>query len=101
MKNRFEIYEATDGFRWRLRASNGETVCVGEAYTRKDDVYRAIETVRGIALRASVEEVDAKNVMPMDQLDGPEQDLPPFVHDGSGPDVDPATGDEAETFQPE
>jgi recombinational DNA repair protein RecT len=25
----------------------------------------------------------------------------PFVHDGSGPDVDPATGDEAETFQPD
>lgn len=31
----------------------------------------------------------------------PRPTLTPFVHDGTGPDVDPATGDEAQTFEPD
>jgi uncharacterized protein YegP (UPF0339 family) len=43
---RIEIYEARDGFRWRLRAANSRVLCQGESHTRKRDVLRAIYTVQ-------------------------------------------------------
>lgn len=46
---RFHVYEAADGWRWRLLAANGRTVAdSGEAYTRRRDCIRAVETVREI-----------------------------------------------------
>jgi uncharacterized protein YegP (UPF0339 family) len=43
---RIEIYEALDGWRWRLRAANGRVLCSGEAHTRKRDALRAIDNVQ-------------------------------------------------------
>lgn len=54
---RFEIYEAADGFRFRLVAGNGEVVAQGEAYSRKRDVRRAIKALRVLLWRAPVVEV--------------------------------------------
>lgn len=40
---RFEVYEAKDGWRWRLRTANNRIVAdSGKAYTRRRDVTRAI-----------------------------------------------------------
>jgi len=41
----FEYYKARDGWRWRLKAPNGEIVATSEAYTRKADVVRSIESL--------------------------------------------------------
>ena len=46
---KFEVYEAPDGFRWRLKASNGRILCTGEAHTRERDAWRAVETVAATA----------------------------------------------------
>ncbi|MGW8565680.1 YegP family protein [Isoptericola sp. NPDC055881] len=44
---RIEIYEATDGWRWRLKARNGRIVAdSAEAYTRRRDVLRAVKRAR-------------------------------------------------------
>lgn len=38
-----EIYKATDGWRWRLKAVNGRILAdSGEAYTRKNGCQKAI-----------------------------------------------------------
>ena len=42
---RFQIYKAKDGWRWRLLAANGRTLASGEAFTRKADAERAVETM--------------------------------------------------------
>jgi uncharacterized protein YegP (UPF0339 family) len=39
---RYELYRATDGWRWRLRAANGEIVAAGEAYRNRGDCCRAV-----------------------------------------------------------
>lgn len=31
------IYQADDGWRWRIKAANNETLASGEAYTRRQD----------------------------------------------------------------
>lgn len=36
--DRCEIYEATDGWRWRIRAANGEIIANGEAYHNVQDI---------------------------------------------------------------
>jgi uncharacterized protein YegP (UPF0339 family) len=51
----FTVYEAADGFRWRLVAANGEKVASGEAYTRREDAERAVETIRELAATAELE----------------------------------------------
>lgn len=41
------MYQALDGWRWRLLAANGRTIAdSGEAYTRRRDCERAVEMVR-------------------------------------------------------
>lgn len=41
---RFQVYEAKDGYRWRLLAANGRTIAdSAEAYTRKPDAERAVK----------------------------------------------------------
>lgn len=46
----FEVYEAPDGWRWRLRATNGEVVSSGEAYETQEGVA---EGIRDMYLAAS------------------------------------------------
>ena len=44
---RFEVYRDKKGeWRYRLRASNGRIIAASEGYTRKDSVYRAVETLK-------------------------------------------------------
>lgn len=42
---RFEVYEAKDGWRWRMLAPNNKTIATGEAHTRERDARRAVNTV--------------------------------------------------------
>lgn len=49
---RFEVYQARDGWRWRLKAANGRVLCSGEAHTRGRDAWRAVDTVRLAAVKA-------------------------------------------------
>ena len=49
-KPKFEVYAASDGYRWRLKASNGRIVATGEAHPRKADAERATRTVMSTAL---------------------------------------------------
>ena len=49
----FEVYRAKDGWRWRLKASNGRIVATGEAHTRKADAIRAAAALSGLAELAS------------------------------------------------
>lgn len=41
----FEVWEARDGWRWRLIAKNNRIIATGEAHTRKADAERALKTV--------------------------------------------------------
>lgn len=43
---RFDVYQAKDGWRWRLLAANGRTLASGEGFTRERDARRAVEAVR-------------------------------------------------------
>jgi hypothetical protein len=43
-RRRLEVYAADDGWRWRLKAGNGEIVATGEAHTREQDAERAART---------------------------------------------------------
>lgn len=51
----FEVYQAADGWRWRLKARNGRIVAIGEAHTRKADAVRAAQNLPGIAGEADLE----------------------------------------------
>lgn len=43
----FQVYEARDGWRWRLRAANNRIIAdSGEAYTSERHAHRAIKTVK-------------------------------------------------------
>lgn len=47
----FDVYQAADGYRWRLVAHNGKIVAdSGEAYTTRQNARRA---ARAVACRAS------------------------------------------------
>lgn len=40
-----EVYEDDEGmWRWRLQGANGEIIAIGEAYTRKADAQRGLQT---------------------------------------------------------
>ncbi len=44
---RFEIYQANDGWRWRLIAANGNIVAdSGEAYSSKWNAKRAVRRLK-------------------------------------------------------
>lgn len=60
---RFDLYEAKDGWRWRLLASNGRIQAEsGEAYTRRHDAMRAIRQVRSIAPKALIPTTEKQRV---------------------------------------
>lgn len=51
---RFTVYQAADGFRWRLLAANWRLIAEsGEAYSRRRDAERAVKAVRFAVARAS------------------------------------------------
>lgn len=49
---KFTVYQAADGFRWRLIAANGRIIATGEAHTRERDAWRAVETVKATVEKA-------------------------------------------------
>jgi len=58
MTAKFELYRDTKGeFRWRLVASNGETIATGgEGYKSKESAKAGIESVKKNAPIAEIEE---------------------------------------------
>ncbi|GAA4982143.1 DUF1508 domain-containing protein [Pseudonocardia tropica] len=60
MAGKFEVYQDRAGkYRFRLKASNGQVVAVGEAYESKAAAKKGCESVLKAADGAPVEEVDA------------------------------------------
>lgn len=57
MSGKFEVYEDRSGkFRFRLKASNGQIVAVGEGYETKAAAKKGCESVQKAADGASVVE---------------------------------------------
>jgi len=54
---KLEVYESKNGYRWRLKAGNGEVVAIGEEYTTKDGAKRGCEAVARAAADAEIVEV--------------------------------------------
>jgi len=58
--SKFEVYQSkAGGYRWRLKANNGEIVAQGEEYVSKDGAKNGCEAVRRAAGEAEVVEVDS------------------------------------------
>jgi hypothetical protein len=59
MAGKFELYEDKAGkYRFRLKASNGQIIAVGEAYESKASAMKGIDSVKRNAGEASVVEID-------------------------------------------
>jgi uncharacterized protein YegP (UPF0339 family) len=57
MAGKFEVYKDKAGeFRFRLKASNGEVVAVGEGYSTKAGAVAGTEAVQRAAAGASIED---------------------------------------------
>lgn len=57
---KFEVYQSkskTGGYRWRMRANNGETVASGQSYTTKAACKKGIQSIKRTAAKAEVVEV--------------------------------------------
>lgn len=55
---KFELYADKAGkFRWRLVATNGEIIAVGESYDTKDAAKNGIASVKANAAKAEVVEL--------------------------------------------
>lgn len=54
----FEIYKSTRGYRWRLKAGNGEVVALGEEYSTRDGAKRGCNAVRRAAADAEIINAD-------------------------------------------
>lgn len=55
---KFEVYVDKAGkYRFRLKASNGEIIAVGESYSSKSACINGIESVKKNAATAVIEEV--------------------------------------------
>jgi len=54
---KFELYKDKKGeYRWKLVASNGQTIAVGEGYTTKESAKNGIESVKKNAPTAAIVE---------------------------------------------
>lgn len=53
--DRIEVYKATDGWRWRRQAANGEVISQGESHTRREDAVRAARRANPEDLEYQVE----------------------------------------------
>lgn len=51
---KFEVYASKSGYRWRLKAGNGEVVATGEEYTTLDGAKKGCEAVKRAAGDADV-----------------------------------------------
>jgi uncharacterized protein YegP (UPF0339 family) len=61
---KFEIYVDSIGeYRWRLVASNGETVAASEGYTTKQNAQKSCEAVKRIASEAVIEDIMEGNLL--------------------------------------
>ncbi len=59
MPGKFEVYQDRAGkFRFRLKASNGQVMAVGDAYESKVFARKACESVQRACAGATVVEVD-------------------------------------------
>ncbi|HSV96192.1 MAG TPA: DUF1508 domain-containing protein [Spirochaetota bacterium] len=59
MAGKFEVYrDASEKYRFRLKASNGEIIATGEAYYSKQACLNGVESVKRNAPDAVVEEID-------------------------------------------
>ena len=59
MAGKFEVYEDKSGkFRFRLKASNGQVIASGQAYSTKESCLKGIESVRSNAPEAKLVEVE-------------------------------------------
>jgi len=59
MAGKFEIYKDKAGeFRFRLKASNGQTIATGEGYTTKAACLNGIESVKKNAPDAAIVEIE-------------------------------------------
>jgi uncharacterized protein YegP (UPF0339 family) len=57
MAAKFEVYEdRSGGFRFRLKAANGEVVATGESYTTRSGAREGCEAVKRAAAVATVED---------------------------------------------
>jgi hypothetical protein len=61
MAGRFEVYKDAGGeFRWRLKASNGQTIATGgEGYTTKRACLNGIDSVKRNAPDAEIDDQTA------------------------------------------
>ncbi|MEV8376761.1 YegP family protein [Kribbella sp. NPDC056861] len=60
MAGKFELYEdKSGGFRFRLKAGNGEVIAVSESYKTKDSALNGIESVKKNAGDAKVDDQTA------------------------------------------
>jgi uncharacterized protein YegP (UPF0339 family) len=59
MAAKFEVYKSKNGYRWRLKAGNGEVVATGEEYTTLDGAKRGCEAVLHAAEAAEIVEVES------------------------------------------
>lgn len=59
MAGKFEVYTDKAGkFRFRLKASNGQVIATGEAYSSKSACLNGIDSIKKNAAEAPVIEVD-------------------------------------------
>lgn len=47
-RTHFEVYQGEDGWRWRLRAGNGEPIASGEAYATKRSALHAVALIADV-----------------------------------------------------
>jgi uncharacterized protein len=58
MAAKFEVYEdRSGGYRFRLKAANGEIVATGESYTSRSAAHEGCAAVKRAAADAAVEDV--------------------------------------------
>jgi uncharacterized protein YegP (UPF0339 family) len=56
MAAKFEVYEdKSGGWRWRLKAANGEIVASGESYTSRSGATAGVDAVKRAAAEATIE----------------------------------------------
>lgn len=63
MAAKAEIYKSGKGYRFRIKAGNGEVVAVGEEYATEDGAKKGVAAVA----RAASEAVDQDNIVSVDK----------------------------------
>ena len=56
--SKFEVYKSKNGYRWRLKAGNGEVVATGEEYTTKDGAIKGCKSVAKASNEAEIVETE-------------------------------------------